>query len=80
MRQRNDTGYPLNSPDMGRVITAGEEFSHPGHITGCTDLAEPDSGGREAASPPEPPQPPVAADPGPERKPKTTTGTEGEVA
>lgn len=49
MRQRNDSGYALNSPDVGRVIPPDEEFDHPDYITGCTNLdapaAEPPAGG-----------------------------------
>lgn len=43
MRLRNDSGYPLNSPDLGRVIPPGpEEFESPVYITGCTRLDEPE--------------------------------------
>lgn len=41
MLQRNDTGYPITSYDVGRVIGPGEEFEFPKHITGCTVLDEP---------------------------------------
>jgi hypothetical protein len=41
VRLRNDSGYPLNSIDLGRVIDPGEEFEHTEYITGCTDLDAP---------------------------------------
>jgi hypothetical protein len=42
MRLRNDSGYPLNSPDLGRVILPGPDvFESPVYITGCTNLDAP---------------------------------------
>ena len=37
-KQRNVSGYPLNSLDLGRVIGPNEEFEHDVLITGCLDL------------------------------------------
>lgn len=52
MRQKNETGGVLNSPDYGGPIGPGEEFEHDVLITGCTDLDAPD----------EPPEPDPPAD------------------
>ena len=54
-RQRNETGYPLNSLDLGRQIGPGEEFTHDVLITGCVDLDAPET-------PPEPAEPDPPAD------------------
>ena len=51
MRQRNETGSVLNSPDYGGPIGPGEEFEHDVLITGCTNL--------DAAETPPEPDPPA---------------------
>ena len=60
MRQRNETGSVLNSPDYGGPIGPGEEFEHDVLITGCVDLDAPET-------PAEPPEgggaPDVSAEP-----------------
>lgn len=62
VRQRNDSGYPLLSNDLGREIAGGEEFEYPELITGCTDL--------------EPPEPaPAEEDGGPAGAGEDTTGS-----
>jgi hypothetical protein len=55
VRQRNETGGVLNSPDYGGPIGPGEEFEHDVLITGCTDLDAPET-------PDEPPEPDPPAD------------------
>ena len=42
MRLRNDSGYQLNSPDLGRRIDVGEKFEHAEYITGCNRLDPPE--------------------------------------
>lgn len=54
MLQRNDTGYPITSYDMGQEIWPGEVFDFPEHITGCTILGQPDAGDASAEPPTEP--------------------------
>jgi hypothetical protein len=67
MRLRNDSGYPLNAQDLGRVIGPGEEFEHSEYITGCTNLDQPPDGdgqgepGTEEDSPDDAGSPPPAA-------------------
>lgn len=65
MLQRNDTGYPITSYDVGQVIYPGEVFDFGEHITGCTDLDQV----AEDATALE--QPAEAAEPGP--APEDTT-------
>ena len=56
MRLRNDSGYPLNSGDLGRQIPHDEEFEHDEYITGCTWLdrpePEPEDDGADENGPP----------------------------
>jgi hypothetical protein len=51
VRQRSDSAYPLNSPDLGRVIGPHEEFEHGSLIAGCTALDAPPAGDSESAEP-----------------------------
>ena len=61
MRQRNETGSVLNSPDYGGPIGPGEEFEHDVLITGCTDLDTAETPAEPDAAPDVPAEPDVPA-------------------
>jgi hypothetical protein len=53
VRQRNDTGSPLESHELRLTIWPGDEIHHHQLIAGCTPLDDPDSGGGTGGTGPE---------------------------